>query len=48
MSLYGILLTKFESDRRPDRSGSWNMYIPRPSAAHLFTYLLYRSSFREQ
>jgi len=25
MSLYSILLTKFESDRRPDRSGSWNL-----------------------
>jgi len=24
MSLYSNLLTKFESDRRPDRSGSWN------------------------
>jgi len=24
MSLYSILLTKFESDRQPDRSGSWN------------------------
>jgi len=24
MSLYSILLTKFESYRRSDRSGSWN------------------------